>query len=478
MTDESKPKPTYTPLPEVPEQLRERYQVMLEVLNGTETVSSGARRLGLSRNHFQSLLHRGLEGLLEGLSPKPSGRPAKPARQAELESEVERLRRENQTLQSRVETVDRLLGVASEMVRGRIQPTPKSRRTRASPDEGGSNESEEPDGWARHRLQGVEAMRALGLPTPLAAAVAGVSESTVRRWRRRRRLGTELVRQRGPEVARRCPELLRRVEAWVRELRGLVGAECLQHLVPGVSRRAAAGVKQRTLTAMERERIQAAERIVITQPGVVRGFDAVQVRTLDGLAYVLPSADAAVPYRTSVAVGRKYDGPAVASALEEDIRQHGAPLVWRVDRAAVHECPRVREVLEAHGILVLHGPPHLPRYYGQLERMNREHRAWLDAAGPLDPERLREEVERMAEALNAALPRRSLGWRTAQELWQRRPSLAVDRSAFRDEVRERAHRLALTQPKLQAYDGLVERFAIEMALTDRGWLKRQRGGWC
>jgi transposase len=84
----------------------------------------------------------------------------------------------------------------------------------------------------------------------------------------------------------------------------------------------------------------------------------------------------------------------------------------------------------------------------------------------------------MAETLNAALPRRSLGWRTAQELWRNRPSLAVDRSAFRDEVRERAHRLALTQPKLQAYDGLVERFAIETALADRGWLKRQRGGWC
>jgi transposase InsO family protein len=82
MTDEPK-KPTYTPLPEVPEEIRERYQVLLEVLAGKETVSGGARRLRLSRNHFQSLLHRGLEGLLEGLSPQPPGRPAKPKRQAE-----------------------------------------------------------------------------------------------------------------------------------------------------------------------------------------------------------------------------------------------------------------------------------------------------------------------------------------------------------------------------------------------------------
>ena len=31
MTDESK-KPTYTPLPDIPEEVRERYQVLLEVL--------------------------------------------------------------------------------------------------------------------------------------------------------------------------------------------------------------------------------------------------------------------------------------------------------------------------------------------------------------------------------------------------------------------------------------------------------------
>lgn len=28
-----------------------------------------------------------------------------------------------------------------------------------------------------------------------------------------------------------------------------------------------------------------------------------------------------------------------------------------------------------YAVLVLHGPPHHPRFYGQLERQNREHRA-------------------------------------------------------------------------------------------------------
>jgi transposase len=479
MADEPK-KPTYTPLPDVPKEVQERYQVLLEVLAGKETVSGGARRLQLSRNHFQSLLHRGLEGLLEGLSPKPSGRPAKPEREVQLESELERLRRENEKLQARVETVDRLLGVASGLMRGRIQPTPKSRRPKAHRGEDeGDAEKDEPDGWARVRLRGVEAMRALGLTPGLAAAIAGVSRATVSRWRGRRRRGGCLVYPRGPRSQRpSSPGLLAEVERWVRQLHGQVGAECLQRLVPGVSRRQAARVKHATLTALERERVEAAVRVTVACPGVIRGFDAVHVRTTVGRAYVLPSADAAVPYRTSVAVSPTYDGDSVARALDEDVGRNGAPLVWRVDRASVHRCPQVRELLESHGILVLHGPPRHPRYYGQLERMNRDHRGWLAALGPLDLELLAEEAHRMLAALNAAVPRRSLGWRTAGEVWRERPVLTIDRSGFLEDVRERTAQLALSQPGLTAYDGLVDRLAIEGALTSRGLLKCERGGWC
>jgi hypothetical protein len=53
---------SYTPAPRVPSELLPRYKVMLEVLSGELTVSEGARRLGLSRNHFQTLMHRGLGG--------------------------------------------------------------------------------------------------------------------------------------------------------------------------------------------------------------------------------------------------------------------------------------------------------------------------------------------------------------------------------------------------------------------------------
>jgi hypothetical protein len=51
------------------------------------------------------------------MSPKPSGRPPKNPRETDLETENERLRRQNARLQDRVDTIDRLLGVASDMLK-------------------------------------------------------------------------------------------------------------------------------------------------------------------------------------------------------------------------------------------------------------------------------------------------------------------------------------------------------------------------
>ena len=111
---------TYTALPVVPPELAARYETVMAVVSGSLTVSEGARRLGLSRNHFQSLLHRALGSLLEELAPKAGGRPPRPPRERELEAETGRLRLQNERLQRRVETAERILGLASGMLRGRM----------------------------------------------------------------------------------------------------------------------------------------------------------------------------------------------------------------------------------------------------------------------------------------------------------------------------------------------------------------------
>jgi transposase-like protein len=111
---------TYTPLPALGPEVAARYRTVLEVLSGALTVSEGARRLGLSRNHFQSLMHRAMGSMVEELTPTAGGRPPTPEAERRLREENERLLAENQRLRQRVETTDHILSVASGLLKGRL----------------------------------------------------------------------------------------------------------------------------------------------------------------------------------------------------------------------------------------------------------------------------------------------------------------------------------------------------------------------
>ena len=139
---------------------------------------------------------------------------------------------------------------------------------------------------------------------------------------------------------------------------------------------------------------------------------------------------------------------------------------------------RVRELLQTHGVLVLHGPPRCPRFYGQLERQNREHRAWAVELARLPLEEIQGRLEEMLLSVNEVWRRRTLHWKTASEVWAARPRLAVDRKELREEVSERTARI---RAQLQHRGGpadLAERLAIEQALETRGFLHQQAGSWC
>jgi hypothetical protein len=242
----------------------------------------------------------------------------------------------------------------------------------------------------------------------------------------------------------------------------------------GLSRREAAQVKASLQTVLELERREQATKVSV-QPGVVRGFDGVMLGKLP----VLVSADGAVQYRTSIIPAREYDGAAVAAAVAADFEQNGPPLIWRVDRAKAHTTPAVLDVLGAYKVLLLHGPPHFPRYYGQLERQNREHRAWLSGTS-VDKglDHLAGECEEMRRAFNELVPRRTLGWQTAAAVWRSCSRPVVDRDELLDEVDERRCRLEEDEAIREGHPGLAERLAIEAALIKRSLLQLTKGGWC
>lgn len=475
-------KKTYTAAPTPPPGQEHRYQVMLQVLSGQLTVTDGAKALGMSRNHFQTLLHRGLEGFIEKASPKPSGRPGKSTKEADLEAENERLRRHNARLQERVDNIDHLLEVASDMLKRRVEPTGRGRKTKSQVDPvapaGGSDDKDDPDGEARARLEGAAEMMRLGLSAPLAAGIVGASVSTLRRWAHRRRHGEKLRARAGPAVAPVAPERAAEALAVVKQLGGQIGIRALAKQVPSLSRSQADGLKHQALTELERARKQASSRIEVTVPGILRGFDAMHVVTTDGPRWLLIAADASVPFRTTGRVVEHYDGPSVALALETDILRHGPPLAYRLDRWRAHETQEVLALLAKHGVLILHGPPYYPRFYGQLERQNREHRSILAAHGVPSPDALPALCDVMLRSVNELWPRRGLGWRTPRQVWDTRPRVDEDRDELREEVLERARRIAPEGGAPTRPPDFFERLALECALERRGYLRRQEGGRC
>lgn len=464
-------KPSYHPRPAAPatsEQER-RVRLVRAVLAGEMTISEAAEQLGIARVNMQTLVHRAEAAMIEALAPRPPGPTPTPPAQAKLAAEVERLRAQNETLRRQLEAADAMMGAAGEIIRSLrgLPPRTSSPRSKSSsrsrkaqtPDKAGED-PEPATSVIATALARLTTMPELGSRT---ARLLGLARRTLSRYLQRLAAGQPLRRRRGGRARPVAEATAARVRTHVRALGGLVGAASLAHTIGDVSRRAAARIKRDELAAIERERQAEAGQVEVTVPGVLRGFDAMHL----GEACALVSADASVPYRTAAAAVPAYDGRHVADVLAADFSAHGAPLVLRLDRARCHETAEVLSVLREHGVLLLHGPPRHPQYYGQLERQNREHRAWLNSQVGPDQDDLAALLTRMTSALNRLWRRPTLDWRTAEEVWMQRRPLTENRRDLHQWVQARADQLRNRGLR----DDLAMRLAIEQALSERGYLK-------
>jgi transposase InsO family protein len=465
--DEKPSKKTYVEAPKVDAQLQSTWEAILGAYVGMIEVSEGARRLGLSRNHFQTKMHTAMAAAVETLLPKPKGRPPKPQRERELEEENDRLRRELGKAQQELETVNRILGVATAFVkeRSRTSRTKKEKAVDAS-------KKEDPDGEARAKLQVIEWLRAQGLKVEDAVNAVVCSKSTYGRYKVKSVRGEKLVHRRGPGPKELTPEVRLRIEERARATHGTIGAAPLAKQVGG-SRRDCAKVLAELNTTVELERKATTMRVSIAAPGIIRGMDQKYVHGRERV--LLICADGQVPYRTTITAPERYDAEAVVDVLARDISEHGAPLVYRMDRASVHRVPDVKRLLADHRVLQLHGPPRRPQYYGQTERQNRENEAWLSRAWWPGKDLL-VECETMKTELNL-VPRRTLGWQSARTKWENRPEVEGWRDELWNEVQDRVAR-NWRQCEGQARIEDVERLVIEDALISRGLVRIEPGGWC
>lgn len=368
---------SYQARPTIPPELQQRFDVIREVIGDRMTITQAAEEIGIARVNMQTLIHRVEAAIIETLQPKPTGPVPKPPTEAALEAKVKQLTKENAKLQTQLQAADDMMMAAGEIIRSLRGLPPESSRTSSPrskrPPKPSSDEDPEraPTPSTKQALSRV-LMRLRTRRDARSAQMLGVDGKTLRRWLARLIAGEPLRRPRGGMRRPGPPASENRVRDLVVSLHGLAGAASLAHSVEGVSRRRAAEIKAAVLTETERIRKQESARVVVTRPGVMRGFD--QLHLVDGLALI--ASDSCIPFRTTARHVQEYTAANVAEVLVEDFETHGAPLVLRDDRARCHTAALVMSVLRAYGVLLLQGPPYLARYYGQHERQNREHRAY------------------------------------------------------------------------------------------------------
>ena len=465
---------TYENQPEVPTELKKRFDLIRAVLGERTTISEAAKDLDIARVNMQTLVHRVEAAMLNALQPRSTGPTPIPESEKKLKARVEQLEKENAKLQKQLQAADDMMMAAGEIIRSLrgMPPTTsrtsssRSKRSRQKPpksdDDSDPEPESEPEPMESILRRALEQLRTNPHDSARAACALGVGMKTLRRWLSRLVAGEPLLKRRGGNRRPGQPASEQRVREIVTDLHGLTGAASLAQSVHGVSRRRAAELKREVVTEMERARKSACARVEITEPGVVRAFDAMHL--VPGFA--LNAADACVPYRTSCAHADAYDAEHVAAVLEMDFRKHGAPLVLRDDCARCHTAPAVMSVLDEYGVALLQCPPYYPQYNGQHERQNREHRDWLAWCEHTSDD-MQSELDQMKTALNERWLRPTLGWKSAARVWETRRSFDDERGSFLNEIDERAARLR----NHDIYQRLAMRLAIEQALKQRGYLR-------
>jgi hypothetical protein len=90
-----------------PEELKQRLKVLLGTLDGSKSVEEACAELGVSASRLHELRKEALEGALQALQPRPSGRPAKPeamtTKEQELQARVDALEEDLQLAYVRTE---------------------------------------------------------------------------------------------------------------------------------------------------------------------------------------------------------------------------------------------------------------------------------------------------------------------------------------------------------------------------------------
>src|SRR4051812_28462396 len=123
---------TYASQPQVPTELKKRFDLIRAVIGERTTISDAAKELDIARGNMQTLVHRAEAAILEALQPRPTGPTPIPESEKKLKSRVEQLEKENAKLQKQLHAADDMMMAAGEIIRSLRGMPPESSRTSSS----------------------------------------------------------------------------------------------------------------------------------------------------------------------------------------------------------------------------------------------------------------------------------------------------------------------------------------------------------
>lgn len=509
-------------------QSRQRLRVLLEVLSGKCRIVEACERLGLSEPRLAQLRLRALRGALEALEPKQGGRPRRSA-----EATPEQV----QALQARVAELELALRLAqaraevAEITGGVGRPITKQRSRRRGKKSSPPGVADEPPGCVTTDDGGEGATASLRDPGMHAAAVEVRRRERGHRGARGRRrqrpgLAAEAARRRcllaasawagqrgwrAGEVARRLSVSPRSLRRWAgqevkavprgrpvvragREAREAVIEQLAEHgagvsvarlraAAPGVRRAEAADLRGRYRRMLRDQKRGRLARLCWTRPGAVWAADfAWPPEVIEGRYPRLVSVrDLASGMQLAWQPSAGEAADSACAVLGRLFREHGAPLVLKLDNGPAFLSAALERLLSQNGVEVLHSPRYTPQYNGSVEAgvgaMKGRTEACAARRGSAggwtweDAECARQESNDAPVGRRASSP-------TRQEVWEARAGISAEaRAAFAAEVsRQRGGGPPVGLEGAEVAGGAAEdqgspcRVALRRALVALGYL--------
>ena len=212
-------------------------------------------------------------------------------------------------------------------------------------------------------------------------AAAGLTRSSVQRWRARLRQQAACVQTPGPkkDVQLNLEALLAEVQQLEHRRHRSFGTSALyeQHRAE-ISRRQLQGLVQEDRRRVNASRLAKLRQITWLVPGMTWAMDATEL----GDVQLNQVQDLASRYKYEPFATDQLCGEQVAEQLERLIAIHGPPLILKRDRGSNLRHESVQAVLARHLIVPLDSPPHWPAYNGGIEYAQRELKALLAVRYP------------------------------------------------------------------------------------------------